>query len=220
MPRPLTVIARLAPRQPALQRLGVGWRIKSGNDEGGEAQQECQPAERLTLPAAPPRHAGAGRHPRLSYGATMKIVDGGPAAAMTGLHGQCVIVSAGWYNCSIWGVTNPHRHGLRRQAIHVFSEISTASRGWQVCTRDDAERPGLHTKRCGYCYAPRYRVGERTACCSAMPAGGTVASSTPAAPDAPPRRRSPRTAGAGRTASTSIPGGTERRRTRDGSGTQ
>jgi hypothetical protein len=36
---------------------------------------------------------------------------------------------------------------------HVFSEISTASRGWRVCTRHDAERPGLNTKWSGYCCA-------------------------------------------------------------------
>ena len=93
------------------------------------------------MPAQAGIHGFPKLQPHKSWMAARSLPSGlTRGAAMTEMLCRGVIVSAGWYKttrknrCSISGVADPHRHGLRRQAIHVLSEISTATR----------EMAGLH----------------------------------------------------------------------------
>jgi hypothetical protein len=70
-------------------------------------------------------------------------------AVPMGQHGDWY--KAPWINkCCDVGAAAQSRHSGRRPAIRAFSEISTASRGWQAFARHDDERLAALVKRLGY----------------------------------------------------------------------
>ena len=62
---------------------------------------------------------------------------------------------------SNWRTGGQPRHGGRRPTIHGFAVSSTASRGWRVYTRHDAEGAMRNTKRFVYCCASAKRNDEK-----------------------------------------------------------
>jgi hypothetical protein len=62
-----------------------------------------------------------------------------------------------------WRNSVHRRHGRRRPAIHGFSEIRKARRGWRAFARHDGDGPASHTRRFGYFFGEPLSRGDPVA---------------------------------------------------------